>query len=886
VIDRGIFALGAFALLMTGAQTAAVTPSFLTPELYSKPGSNPAQTLGPTIVDLNRDGKADLLFFDPNAQALLAELGNGDATFRAPISTATPGGFTASGVAPLVTGDFNGDGQQDVALLNGNGQIQIMFGDGAGSFRTGPVSSTITGPTPEEYQLRLSAGDFNGDGKTDFYAVESFFAAPPFRSPGGMTIVIAYLLINNGDGTFSRNQSDVSFSLETFADQTSIADVNNDGISDFIVAGNFGGSTLAVYLGNGDGTFRSVSQPIPNTLTVSSFATADFNKDGKLDLVVSGPASTSVLLGRGDGSFFLVGTTPVPLVQFGEMIADINGDGFPDLLILAISGGVQVALGSPGFTFRQEPVQFALEGNPAGVTDVNLDGKADLITEMGANFFVMFGQAKGSLQAPYYSAVAPAGGPQFLSLVSGDFNGDGKQDLVVGQPSPGTQGAAGLYLVPGNGDGTLAAPVALPFYGAVTFLFAADFNKDGKPDLAAVIAPPATPAQPVLQILLNDGNGAFQESSGIPITPFPFEIAGGPMGVADFNGDGVPDLYVYNLLGGNWDLTVLLGNGDGTFREVDNPIQAAIDFGEQVVGADVNGDGKSDLIFFLPDEFPNQILVFLSNGDGTFTPGGSYYPSICPCQGALSAAMSAGDFNGDGVPDLVILQNYESGSSSVSSIRVLLGTGNGGFGPPVSVPLGFPEGPALGLADMNDDGKLDVVLGNELLIGNGDGTFQPPVFLGGDPKAPSLTITDLNGDGKPDVAVSISNGSAVVSILNTTSSTGCPADVSAQIGLVAGGYQFNHATQRFVQSVTLTNKGQQPIGGPVFLVLDGLSSNVTLPESGGATQCALPAGSPWIQVTAGTLPAGQSAAVSLSFSDPEGQAIHYSTRVLHGTGQP
>jgi hypothetical protein len=291
-------------------------------------------------------------------------------------------------------------------------------------------------------------------------------------------------------------------------------------------------------------------------------------------------------------------------------------------------------------------------------------------------------------------------------------------------------------------------------------------------------------------------------------------------------------------------------------------------------------DSHGDLILFLTytEQNGNLADVLLSNGDGTFRFGGFYFPS-----NPGTAAFAVGDLNSDGIPDLVAIQSYPV------TLSVLFGSGNHTFAAaPVQIPLTFSEGLAIALADMNGDGNLDIVLQNEVLAGNGDGTFQPGVFLGFDPycgcgaENGEPAIADVNGDGKPDVVFP----GVIEAILNVTPATGCALNAGGQISVTAGGFQYNHATQSFVQTVTLNNNGPQAVSGPILLALDGLSSNATLRSAAGVTQCDAPLGSPWITVAGGALGAGQSESVALTFYDPTVQAIHYSARVLHGIGQP
>src|SRR5207249_4538255 len=236
--------------------------------------------------------------------------------------------------------------------------------------------------------------------------------------------------------------------------------------------------------------------------------------------------------------------------------------------------------------------------------------------------------------------------------------------------------------------------------------------------------------------------GSFTPASGSPVATGSraFSVA-----LGDVNGDGKLDLVTANY-GAN-SVTVLLGNRDGTFTAAAGSPVAVGSCPYSVAVGDVNGDGKLDLTTV--NSGSNNVTVLLGNGDGTFTaPGGS------PAVGSNSVFGALGDVNGDGKLDLVTA-NYGS-----NNVTVLLGNGNGTFtaasGSPVTV--GFaPNSVALG--DVNGDGKLDLVVANgdsntlTVMLGIGDGTFTAaagsPVAVGSGPH--SVALGDLNGDGKLDL---------------------------------------------------------------------------------------------------------------------------------------
>jgi hypothetical protein len=258
-----------------------------------------------------------------------------------------------------------------------------------------------------------------------------------------------------------------------------------------------------------------------------------------------------------------------------------------------------------------------------------------------------------------------------------------------------------------------------------------DFKRDGFRDLATANRDPISGA-PTLSVLLNNGEGAFP--NGHKDSDLPFSIPSSAV-TGDFNHDGFVDL----ALGLSGSVDVFLGNEDGTFRS-----PTVIQFGEDdvfgLVAGDFNHDGILDLAAV--DEFP-EVFVLIGNGDGTFQPPVSYTVGDTPLN------LVTGDFNGDGVLDLVASHNPDpSGSKQILSI--LIGIGDGTFQAAKDFgPEEFLTSHILGAADFDGNGTLDLLFGNAVLLGKGDGTFANPIpFNGG-----VLTIGDFDGDGKPDVAV-------------------------------------------------------------------------------------------------------------------------------------
>jgi Bacterial Ig-like domain (group 3)/FG-GAP-like repeat len=343
-----------------------------------------------------------------------------------------------------------------------------------------------------------------------------------------------------------------------------------------------------------------------------------------------------------------------------------------------------------------------------------------------------------------------------------DVNGDGKLDLVLastcGDAACHTDGSVAVLL--GNGDGTFRPAVAYDSGGGfATAIAVADLNGDGKPDVVVAncsATPSATcddSGNSTVSVLLGNGDGTFQAAAAYG--------SGGShatsIAVADLNGDGKPDLLVANDCQScaNGSVGVLLGNGDGTFQPTVTYQSGGSGAISLAIG-DLNRDGKVDVVVTTssPSTGDGLAAVLLGNGDGTFQPVVTYDSG-----GTQAQAVVAADLNGDGKLDLVIAN---SGSSNVG---VLLGNGDGTFLSAVTYSSGGLSPTAVAVADVNGDSELDLVVGNwggsvnnqgagviGVLLGNGAGTFATAVtYLTGGNGTTSVAVADLNGDGKPDV---------------------------------------------------------------------------------------------------------------------------------------
>jgi len=573
-------------------------------------------------------------------------------------------------------------------------------------------------------------------------------------------------------------------------------DLNKDGFIDVIATGVSDPSNhktgVGVFLSNGNGTFKPGVVYDITTSAVQAFIVDDLNGDGVPDILVAnsssgGSAQLTALLGKGDGSFTVGPTTAIslttPLTLYGLsqpiVTGDFNGDGKVD--VITADGVMYPGNGDGSFGAGHQALNngyFVVTAFAVG--DFNGDGKLDVaefITGINPSgtVIIFLGNGDGTFTQSFsYDSV-----PEGTALVATDIDGDGYLDLVVGRSSNGMFGAAGLgnqttantwyyQVLMGHGDGTFyGAPVTLGGAAgiSVTSYALADFNNDGRLDVLAPTAGTNTgPAPSSLTVIPGVGNGAFASPRVSP-TNFPPSV----VATADLNGDGNADAIVLGSTSSGSAVGVLFGNGKGTLSgELDYPLPAA---GNAIQVGDFNGDGLPDIAVAVNCTAPCVAGAYILYGHANHTFSA---PTLINSSPALTDGgtqnqiyLAEGDINGDGIADLVVVNSgflSGNGLTTPGVIHVYLGKTNNSFASstPTVPGLYFSD---VALADVNKDGKLDIITGAsnqsvntqvDVLLGHGDGSFAAAtqtLIAGGvaDP-SPLIAVADFDGDGNPDVA--------------------------------------------------------------------------------------------------------------------------------------
>lgn len=639
----------------------------------------------------DEDEIPDLVVTDNNGSniAFLKGLGNSD--YFAP-----PGSPIAVGSLPeaIAAADLNDDFILDLVVANQvstsgttPGSVSILRGRGDGTF--GVVMQLD--PTPEEPNRLVSAlsadlgtkavalGDLNGDEIVDIAALNA----------GASTVT---LFFGEGDLNFGNR---TAVPIGAGPEDIGLADLDDDGALDLIIAESFADTdgAIAVLLGNGDGTFRE-SQAFQAGNTPNGVAIGEMNGDGIPDIVATNRRSgdVSILLGRGNGGFadartFVADAEPVTLA-----LADMDDDGATDVVAItdAKSGtAARVRNQGSGSLDAVENVLVGVTPSALAAGDVNDDAVPDIVVGTSTGTVLIYSpQVEGGFAIIESLAI----GGVFPSLVAVDLDGDAVLDLAIAD-----QDGARAVIVKGLGGARFGTPRSVALQQRPSAITSGDFNADGRVDLAVTTSGPSgpiDPPSPKVTVLLRQADGTYVAGMPVDVEASPSAIV-----AADFNGDGRDDLAVTNQ-GANT-LSVLFSNANGSLRlnQTLNPNE----IGEQpssLTVADFNLDGRPDIaVADLLAGSATRIILTDENGllmlDRTVN-------------SSLLADISARDFTGDSLADIAVVAT----NNQVVLIR--------DQGPPGERRFRtvFPDNVSrrptkIAVADFDDDGRYDIVTGNE-----------------------------------------------------------------------------------------------------------------------------------------------------------------------------
>ncbi len=767
-ISNGWSIVNRYVLLFLCSLSVAVASgqSFQNPQAIHIDG--PSVTA--SVADMNSDGLPDLIVqtgdaVTPSTITVFLADASGNYTATGQINTSVFFPF------PCVPFDLNGDNKMDLVCANatpggGVANVSVYLGNGDGTFQAPIVNSLGYIGVPNALFDVIAVADFNNDGHPDLIVTSG---------PAGAYASYNFTLLGDGTGHFTVK----ALSGNLYWGRATVADVNGDGKLDLLMP-----SGPTVFIGNGDGSFTTRF-----LYSSGNCIFADFETTGKLSAacgIQGGPLQ--FLHENADGSFNT--SSPIASVSFPSSVQflrplgaiDLNGDGILDLA-LSSSGGLQVMMGESGLTFGDPTTYYAGSTAPlyaltGFLTDMDGDKNPDFVATGPNTVYISYGSATGSFGAP----VPTESSTTFATAKAADFDRDGFPDIVTASPS-------GINFLHGKGDGTFASPVPVPLPAGVSVsngsyresLLIGDFNGDGKKDL---LIPVGMFTENLLY--LGQGNGTFAPAIVIPAQTLPstWTLTSGSV-VADVNKDGKDDVVQV----GSTAISVYLSQGDGTFRLVTSNFANAASKNTAIAFADFNGDGILDATVFFADQA--IVLTGNGDGSFTSSASSLSIPAVNGLTMITNVPpiLAVGDFDGDGKQDVALLGNYINytpslylGGSTVRysyGVSVYYGNGDSTFSQPVSAGF-FYDSPPLNLtataldpgrpSDLAVVGWNGVSGGQASLLGvlpsHPGRTFGNSLYFFGGAETDSIQFADFDHDGKLDLLASNGASNSFVVLLN------------------------------------------------------------------------------------------------------------------------
>lgn len=630
-------------------------------------------------------------------------------------------------------------------------QPKFLFDSTWYGFNTGTYPN---GQSPSAFKT----ADLDNDGDSDIVVSLENFA-------NGFVV-----LLNQGKGMYS---APIKFKSTLAAKDIVVADFNRDGRKDVALTNsgqNLEGKSVAVYLNTG----RTFAAPVYYTVGAGPIGiiAADFDNDGDPDLAVANhqsvPGTVSVLINKGNGTFnaavnFVCGDMPYKLSA-----GKINSDNLIDIVVGNDNQKMNILFnaGNNNFSNRVEKtvqsVIWAGDGSAnVKVADFDNDGDNDIIYSSGRTWnenngeIALFrNQGNGVFASPQMIELAPftIGA---IDMDVADFNNDGWMDIVADNYA--ARITDGYQVLLNNKSGGFLPAILKPAGQSTFGVAAADIDNDKKIDILTL-------DWYSLQVTVHKNLG--QANFPVPVLYNTNNGVPGALDAADIDGDGDLDVVTSasSIAAVGVTVTVLKNNGNGTFS---NAVAYSIrGGGVQAKFRDLNGDGKPDLLFATAISTPPyDFHTALNNGDGTFGPRQTWSMNACGW-----SDIDAFDLDNDGDKDVVVTEWLGCMNVDTSARRIYISknNGRGGFGPPL-IKLVNPFPSCLAGADLNKDGKIDLITGQSLSIdvhlGTGTGDIKPPVSYATKESPYDIILNDFNNDGNLDIAACTEYNSEGMSVL-------------------------------------------------------------------------------------------------------------------------